>query len=292
MRFLIVLLIFLVQDCFMKTTLIFLGAVMLGFGLAQNDNGFTVVRTPGVNNQIVTTESLARGANLRMRCVGNQIEVVLDPKIKLNREQTPLVTWQFDGGAGRQQRFSFEPESGLLLLPQMATFAFLDGVARSNQLRMNLPEAINLGWTATFNTTNFREAYTELPCKNSLVGTSVPVTMTPTRVIDPTVAFIAPLEFAKAFGGRFEPENGKLAWEYNGVKLLLERGSTAIQNVFANTSLELPRPIQVLGGRTVAPVRLVNAFNCKIMQTKPTDAMIKITCGAGTTLLERNLPRY
>jgi hypothetical protein len=277
----------------MKTTLVFVGAVLLGLGLAQNTNGFSVIRTPGANNQIAVTESLTRGASLKMRCVGTRVEVVLDPKIKLNREQSPLVTWQFDGGTLRQQRFGFEPESGLLLLPQNATVSFLDGLAKSNQTRMTLPEKINLAWSATFNTTGFREAYTELPCKNTVVlGATSVDTMTPNRVIDPTVAFIAPLEFAKAFGGRFEPENGKLAWEYNGVKLLLERGSTTVQNVFANTSLELPRPVQVLGGRTVAPVRLINAFNCKLAQTKPSDAMIKITCGAGATLLERDLPRY
>ena len=290
---LMTLLIFLEQNSFMKTTLVFVGAVLLGLGLAQNTNGFSVIRTPGVNNQIVTTESLARGASLKMRCVGTRVEVVLDPKIKLNREQSPLVTWQFDGGTLRQQRFGFEPESGLLLLPQVANFAFLDDIAKSNQIKMTLPEKINLAWSATFNTTGFREAYAELPCKNSVVLGSTPTaTMSPNRVIDPTVAFIAPLEFARAFGGRFEPENGKLAWEYNGIKLLLERGSTTVQNVFANTSLELPRPVQVLGGRTVVPVRLINVFNCKLAQTKPSDAMLKITCGAGATLLERDLPRY
>ncbi len=277
----------------MKTTLVFVGTALLGLGLAQNTNGFSVIRTPGVNNQIVTTESLARGASLKMRCVGTRVEVVLDPKIKLNREQSPLVTWQFDTGELRQQRFGFEPESGLLLLAQNATFSFLDGLAKSNQTRMTMPEKMNLAWSATFNTTGFREAYAELPCKNAVVLGTAPVTsMPPNRVIDPTVAFIAPLEFAKAFGGRFEPENGKLAWEYNGIKLLLERGSTTVQNVFANTSLELPRPVQVLGGRTVAPVRLINAFNCKLAQTKPSDAVLKITCGAGATLLERDLPRY
>ena len=287
------LLIFLGQDAVMKTTLVFFGAALLGLGLAQNTNGFEVIRTPGANNQIAVTESLARGANLKMRCVGTRVEVVLDPKVNLNREQSPLITWQFDAGVVRQQRFGFEPESGLLLLPQNATPLFLDGIAKSNQARMTMPEKMNLAWNATFNTTGFREAYAELPCKNNLVlGSTATTSTTPNRVIDPTVAFIAPLEFAKAFGGRFEPENGKLAWEYNGIKLLLERGSTTVQNVFASTRLELPRPVQVLGGRTVAPVRLINVFNCKLGQTKPTDAIIKITCGAGATLLERDLPRY
>jgi hypothetical protein len=278
----------------MRTSLIYCGALLLGLGLAQNTTGFTVIRTANLSNQIAVTESLTRGATLKMRCVGTRVEVVLDPKIKLNREQEPLVNWQFDTGLIQQKRWGFEPESGLLLLPATATQAFLEGISDSKETRVRLPEKNNLAWNAIFNSTGFRTAYSELPCKDSVNLRINPPTMTmiPNRVIDPTVAFIAPLEFSKAFGGRFEPENGKLAWEYNGVKLLLERGSNTVQNIFSNSSLTLPRPVQVLGGRTVAPVRLVNAFNCKLGQTKPSDALIRITCGAGTTLTERELPRY
>ncbi len=286
----------LAEDTAMKQNLIFVGAAaILGLALAQNSNGFEVLRTPGANNQLVVTESSPRAANLKMRCVGSRVEVVLDSKLNIRRNQSPLVSWKFDDAAMRQQRWNFEPESGLLILPQNFTRQFLEGIADSSQTRMTFPEKNNLAWNATFITTGFREAYVELPCKSGMIlgnTTTVTSTMMPSRILDATVAFIAPLEFAKAFGGRFEPEGNLLAWEYNGVKLLLERGSTTVQNAIQNTSLELPRPVQIVGGRTVVPARLVSAFNCKLEQTKPTDSLVKVTCGAGTTLLERDLPRY
>jgi hypothetical protein len=279
----------------MKKIFVFASAVILGLSLAQSSDGFEVIRTPGANNQMMVTESLVRAVNLKMRCVGTRVEVVLDPKVRLNRNVAPLVSWRFDDAPVRQQRWNFAPESGILLLPQNLTQQFLEGIADSSQTRMTLPDQRNPTWQTNFNSTNFRQAFAELPCNGSFNAIlSNPSTMSklPTQILDATVAFVAPLEFTQAFGGRFEPENNKLVWEYNGVKLLLERGSRNVQNVFGNSSFELPRPVQILGGRTVVPARLVSAFNCKIAQTKPTDAVVKVTCGAGTTLMERELPRY
>lgn len=270
-------------------------AALFGFALAQGSSGFTVIRTPGADNRITVTEAQTRAVSLQISCVNSQVEVLLDPKIKLPQTQAPLLAWRFDDAPVKQQRWNFVPESGELILPQNLTQQFLEGIADSRQTMLSLPEVSDPVWNATLATTGFRAAFAQLPCSKSFaLGSTAPNNPAPmaTKVLDATVAFIAPIEFTRAFGGRFEPESGKLAWEYNGRKLVLQVGKTTVQNVYRNTSLELPRPVQVLGGRTVVPARVVSVFDCTLQQTKPTDATVRVTCGAGSTLITRDLPRY
>jgi hypothetical protein len=112
-------------------------------------------------------------------------------------------------------------------------------------------------------------------------------------VIDRNMAFISPTEFVRAFSGTFQPEGNFLAWEYNGVKLLLSKNSAAVQSVYDNRSITLMRPISEINARTVVPASLVSAFSCRIVGiTKPTDATVRIGCGAGQTYQEENLLRY
>jgi hypothetical protein len=112
-------------------------------------------------------------------------------------------------------------------------------------------------------------------------------------VIDRNMAFISPTEFVRAFSGTFQPESNFLAWEYNGVKLLLSKNSTAVQSVYDNRSITLMRPVIEINARTVVPASLVSAFSCRIVGiTKPTDATVRIGCGAGQTYQEENLLRY
>ena len=112
-------------------------------------------------------------------------------------------------------------------------------------------------------------------------------------VIDVNMAFISPTEFVKTFGGTFQPEGGALAWEYNGVKLLLQKGSTAVQSVYDNRSITLLRAATEVSSRTVVPASLVSAFSCKVVGvTKVSDTTVKIGCGAGQTYEEQELPRY
>ena len=112
-------------------------------------------------------------------------------------------------------------------------------------------------------------------------------------VIDRNMAFISPTEFSRAFSGTFQPEGNFLAWEYNGVKLLLSKNSAAVQSVYDNRSITLMRPITEINARTVVPASLVSAFSCRIVGiTKSTDATVRIGCGAGQTYQEENLLRY
>ncbi len=279
----------------------FSSAALLGLALAQGNGGFTVISTPGLPNQIATTETFSnRAALLQLKCVGTQIEVSLDPKVKLTTTQTPTVSVRFDDAPALQQQWNFAPEGGELLLPQNFTQQFIAGITDAKQARIVIPEQQNPSWEGNFNVMGFRAAYAQLPCNTAIALTTsanpptpTPIPTTTTKVIDPTIAFIAPLEFSKAFGGRFEPEAGKLAWEYNGIKLILEQNKTLVRNVSRNTSLELPRAVRTMpNGRTVVPARVVAAFNCNTAPTKPTDAIVRVTCGGGTTQMTRDLPRY
>ncbi len=274
----------------MKKIFVFVSAVILGLSLAQNNNGFMVIRTPGIANQLRTTENNTRAATLTVRCIGANAEVILDPRITLDQSQAPLV--QTQTGA---LRWDFVPESGELILPASATKEFIENLALIRELRMNLPEVTNPNWRVVFNTTGFVNGFRQLPCSTAIrlvqVNPSAPVVAT--NVLSPTIAFIAPIEFTRAFGGRFEPSNNKLIWEYNGVQLLLEVNKKNVLNVLNNSSFELPTAVQILkNGRTVVPARILSNFNCSIPQTKPSDATILVRCGAGATLMERELPRY
>jgi hypothetical protein len=272
------------------------GAAALGLVLAQA-GGFSVIRTPGLPNQISSTENTTRAAELRVRCVGNQPEVVLDPKIALNTSQAPVFAWRFDNTAQQQSRFDFVPESGELLLPQAQTTEFLRGLANSSRLSLNLLEPREPVWNAEFSSLGFRAAFVALPCNNGQFaqgGNTTPTTMppAPAKILDATVAFISPLQFSQIFGGRFAPENNRLVWEYGGKRLLLERGSTSVLETISNTRLELPRPVQIVLDRVVVPVRVVSAFGCSVAQTRPADGLVRVTCGAGATRFERELRRY
>jgi hypothetical protein len=274
-----------------------LDALGLGTVLAQ-PNGFTVLRTPGLPNQISSTESSPRAAELRVRCVGNQPEVVLDPKVALNTSQAPVFGWRFEAGSAGQSRFDFVPESGELLLPQAQTAEFLRGLANSSRLSLRLLEPPEPVWNAEFSSLGFRAAFAALPCNGGQFAqggnTSPANTMppAPAKILDATVAFISPLQFSQIFGGRFVPENNRLVWEYGGKRLLLELGSPVVVDTISNTRFVLPRPVQIVDNRMVVPVRAVSALNCSVAQTRPTDAVVRVTCGAGATRLERELRRY
>jgi hypothetical protein len=279
----------------MKKILLFSGMALLGAVLAQA-SGFTVVRTPGVANQIASTENAPRAAQLRVRCVGNQPEVVLDPKVALSTAQAPVFGWRFEGRNPEQSRFDFVPESGELLLPQAQTPAFLRGLAGSSRFLLRLLEPREPIWEAEFSTTGFVAAFGSLPCDSGqFAQPSSPANTTqpaPGRILDATVAFISPLEFSQVFGGRFSPENNRLIWEYNGRRLQLELGSAVVVNTINNTRIELPRIVQVVASRVVVPVRVVSAFNCSVAQTRPADSVVRVTCGAGATQMQRELRRY
>jgi hypothetical protein len=265
--------------------------------LAQT-SGFGVIRTPGLPNQIATTSS-PQAAQLRVRCVGNLPEVVLDPKIAISTSQAPIFAWSFNAGNLAQSRFDFVPESGELLLPQNRTPEFLRGLAASSQLKMRLLEPKNPLWEADFPVTGFADAFAALPCNNGQFAsaTSAPATAhtmppAPARILDATVAFISPFEFSQIFGGRFFPEKSGLVWEYGGKRLLLELGSNTVLDAISNSRIELPRPVRVVDNRVVVPARVVSVLNCSLAQTRPSDAVVRVTCGAGATRFERELRRY
>jgi hypothetical protein len=285
----------------MKKPLLFSGAVLL-FGAAllsvvlAQPSGFTVLRTPGQANQIATTESSTRAAQLRVRCVGNLTEVVLDPKITLNTSQSPELSWRFNEAVAQQSRFDFVPESGELLLPQAQTLNFLRGLANSSRLVIRVLEPKDVVWEADFSVMGFRAAFAALPCNGGqFTQPSAPPNASqpaPRRVLDATVAFISPFEFSQVFGGRFAPETKGLVWEYGNKRLLLERGSKSVLDTISNTRLELPRPVQIVASRVVVPVRVVSAFGCSVAQTRPADMVVRVTCGAGATRTESELQRY
>jgi hypothetical protein len=163
----------------MKKLLLFSGAVwlsgvaFLGAVVAQ-PSGFVVLRSPGLANQIATTENSTRAAQIRVRCVGNLPEVVLDPKIALNANQAPVFGWRFEGAIQQQSHFDFVPESGELLLPQAQTPAFLRGLANSSRLLLRLLEPKNTVWEANFQTTGFQTAFAALPCNGQFAQPNTP----------------------------------------------------------------------------------------------------------------------
>ena len=112
-------------------------------------------------------------------------------------------------------------------------------------------------------------------------------------VIDVNRAFISPFEFSKAFGGSFEPRAFQtLFWEYNGVQLLMKKGSTAVSSVLDQQNFNLVRPVQEKENRTVVEATILFKFNCTISPTSASDLQVAITCGAGQTLQTQSLRRY
>lgn len=98
-------------------------------------------------------------------------------------------------------------------------------------------------------------------------------------VIDVNRAFISPYEFSQAFGGTFEPRAFQtLFWEYNGVQLLLKKGSTAVSSLLDQKDFNLVRPVQEKENRTVVEATIVFRFNCTLSPTSATDLQVGITC--------------
>jgi hypothetical protein len=113
------------------------------------------------------------------------------------------------------------------------------------------------------------------------------------NVIDVNRAFISPFEFAKAFGGTFEPRAFQtLYWEYNGVQLLMKKGSTTVSSVLEQKDFDLVRPVQEKENRTVVEATILFKFNCTISPTSASDLQVGVTCGAGQTLQTQYLRRY
>jgi hypothetical protein len=112
-------------------------------------------------------------------------------------------------------------------------------------------------------------------------------------VIDPNRAFISPREFAQVFGGVFDvTQNGKLLWEYNGVQLELNKGSTAVFSLVDQRPFNLVRPVLEKDNRTVLEAIVVYKFNCSIAPTNQSQTQVAVTCGAGQTLQTIYLKRY
>jgi hypothetical protein len=112
-------------------------------------------------------------------------------------------------------------------------------------------------------------------------------------VIDVNRAFISPFEFSKAFGGTFEPRAFQtLFWEFNGVQLLMKKGSTTVSSVLEQKDFNLVRPVQEKENRTVVEATILFRFNCTISPTSASDLQVGVTCGAGQTLLTQFLRRY
>ncbi len=113
------------------------------------------------------------------------------------------------------------------------------------------------------------------------------------NVIDVNRAFISPFEFTQAFGGTFEPRAFQtLYWEYNGVQLLMKKGSTTVSSVLEQKDFNLVRPVQEKENRTVVEATILFKFNCTISPTSASDLQVGVTCGAGQTLQTQYLRRY
>ena len=247
----------------------------------------------------VTEVGNVRGGLVILSCVTNRLEVSFKPQIKLPATATQVVTYRFDNSAVVGERWNIGPFQSTLFLPSNLTRRFLTLGADADSLTVRVTDASNNNRQFGFNVANFREAIQTLPCSAAYGFTPTPVGVPSSRVtktmgvIDANTAFISPTEFVKIFGGTFQPEGGALAWEYNGIKLLLQKGSTAVQSVYDNRSITLLRAATEVSSRTVIPASLVSAFLCKVVGvTRASDTTVKIGCGAGQTYEEQDLPRY
>jgi hypothetical protein len=240
-----------------------------------------------------------RSAALIYRCDGTSLEVRLETQIRLTSTATTSAPYQYDNARASTVNWTLDPEFTTLLLPEDQNARFLFAGLNARILTISALDSKRATQRFVFSMRGFKEAIANLPCAatyNLATGNSAPanpVTSTPpAQIIDPTVAFIAPLEFAQTFGGTFTPENGQLMWEYAGTKLMLGQGTLLVSSAYDGRVIQLPRAVQEYRGRTIVPARLVSAFNCRIAQTRPTDAVVSVTCGAGETLMQRNLKRY
>ena len=247
----------------------------------------------------VTEAGNSRGGVIALSCVTNRLEVSFKPQIKLPATAAQVVTYRFDNSAMVSERWNIGPFQSTLFLPSNLTKRFLTLGADAESLTVRVTDASNNARQFSFNVANFREAIQTLPCSATYGFMPTPVGVSSSRVtrggavIDVNMAFISPTEFVKTFSGTFQPEGSALAWEYNGVKLLLQQGSTAVQSVYDNRSITLLRAATEISSRTVVPASLVSAFSCKIVGvTKASDTTVKIGCGAGQTYEEQDLPRY
>ncbi len=247
----------------------------------------------------VTETGNARGGQVTLSCIASQLEVSFKPQIKLAAATTQVVTYRFDNSAAVVDRWNLGPFQSTLFLPNNLTRRFLTLGADADSLVMRFTDATGSTRQFNFSVSNFRDAIQTLPCSALYGFAPTPMGTTSSRVtrvtgvIDANMAFIAPTEFAKAFGGTFQPEGAGLAWEYNGVKLLMQKGSVAVQGVYDNRNFNLLRPVMEVNSRTVVPASLVSAFYCKVVGvTRSSDATVRIGCGAGQTYAEQDLPRY
>jgi hypothetical protein len=247
----------------------------------------------------VTETGNARGGLVALSCVTNRLEVSFKPQIKLPATAAQVVTYRFDNSAMVTERWNIGPFQSTLFLPNNLTKRFLTLGADADSLTVRVIDAGNSARQFSFNVSGFREAIQTLPCSALYGFTPTPVGVPSSRVtkagavIDVNMAFISPTEFVKTFSGTFQPEGAVLAWEYNGVKLLLQKGSTSVQSVYDNREITLLRAATEVSSRTVIPASLVSAFSCKVVGvTKASDTTVKIGCGAGQTYEERDLPRY
>ena len=261
----------------------------------------------------VTESGNARGGQVTLSCVNNRLEVSFKPQIKLPAATTQTVTYRFDNSASVNERWNLGPFQSALFLPNNLTRRFLTLGADADALIVRVTDASNSGRQFSFDVTNFRDAIQTLPCSalygftpapmmsgtgmagtgmagNGMAGNGM---MGNAMVVDKNMAFISPTEFVRAFSGTFQPEANALAWEYNGVKLLLQKGNTAVQSVYDNRNFNLLRPVMEVNSRTIVPASLVSAFFCKVVGvTRAADTSVKIGCGAGQTYQEQDLPRY
>ncbi len=112
-------------------------------------------------------------------------------------------------------------------------------------------------------------------------------------VIDVNRAYISPREFSNAFGGIFEPRTfNTLYWEYNGVQLLLKKGSRLVSSLLDRNDFNLMSPVTEKDGRTVLEASVVFRFNCSLARTNAAQLEVEITCGSGQTLQTQMLRRY
>ncbi len=272
-------------------------AQMTGMGNFTNTNDGAVQ---------ITELNAARGGLVQLACRSGALEVNFQPQFKLPSSTTVPVAYRFDNSAVVNERWNLGPFGGALYLPTNLTRRFLTLGADASSLSMSFVDASRTTRQYRFAVSGFRQAIQSLPCSTQYGFTPSPTAgrVTPSnttssintgRVLDPNMAFIAPVDFVRAFadGASFVPQGEFLAWDYNGVRLLLQRNSTDVQSVFDNRQITLMRPTTEINGRTLVPASLVAAFSCRIVNpTTAADTTVRIGCGAGQTYQEKDLPRY
>jgi hypothetical protein len=282
----------------MRRLLIGMGLALSTLASAQTMGMGNFTTNPDKSVQVMEINT-SRGALLQLTCNGTQLEVNFQPQFQLPSSTTVPVSYRFDDSVVVTERWNLGPFGGALYLPSNLTQRFLTLGADANTLSMSFVDGSRVTRQYRFGVSGFRQAIRSLACSAAYgftpTMTGSNVTTSAASVIDRDLAYIAPAEFVRAFsnGSSFRPEGVFLAWEFNGVKLLLQKNNTAVQSVFDNRSITLSRPIVEVNGRTVVPASLVSAFDCKVVnRTQPTDAKVLIGCGAGQSYVENELMRY